>query len=74
MTNELNSSMSEVLAKVYATIIGDDTPKPDAGINAIDRVQRAAQVLRLEVELYRAQANGDRSASSADVSDLHKRV
>ncbi|WP_231892080.1 hypothetical protein [Burkholderia sp. MSMB1589WGS] len=48
--------MAETLATVYTTIIGDDEVDADDGLNAIERVVRAAQVLRLEVNLYRAQA------------------
>ncbi|KVV07357.1 hypothetical protein WK77_16340 [Burkholderia ubonensis] len=49
--------MTEALATVYATIIGDDPVDAEDGLNAIERVVRAAQVLRLEVDLYRAQAD-----------------
>ncbi|AOK61956.1 hypothetical protein WM29_22755 [Burkholderia ubonensis] len=49
--------MTETLASVYATIIGDDQVDENDGLNAIQRVEKAAQVLRLEVELYRAQAD-----------------
>lgn len=49
--------LSEVLASVYATLIGDDEADADESLNAIERVERAAQVLRLEVELYRGQAD-----------------
>lgn len=47
--------MTETLAEVYATIIGDDERQEDESLNAIERVKKAAQVLRLEVDLYRAQ-------------------
>ena len=47
--------MTETLAEVYATIIGDDDRAEDQAMNAIERVKKAAQVLRLEVDLYRAQ-------------------
>jgi predicted Zn-ribbon and HTH transcriptional regulator len=50
--------MTETLAEVYATILGDDAPDQDVSINAIERVKKAAQVLRLEVDLYRANAEG----------------
>ncbi|PVX61289.1 hypothetical protein C7402_1411, partial [Paraburkholderia unamae] len=46
--------MTETLAEVYATIIGDDARPEDEALNAIERVKKAAQVLRLEVDLYRA--------------------
>ncbi|WP_366918826.1 hypothetical protein [Burkholderia vietnamiensis] len=49
--------LSEVLASVYATLIGDDEADADESLNAIERVERAAKVLRLEVELYRGQAD-----------------
>ncbi|ABO54162.1 Lar family restriction alleviation protein [Burkholderia vietnamiensis] len=49
--------LSEVLASVYATLIGDDQVDENDGLNAIQRCERAAQVLRLEVELYRGQAD-----------------
>lgn len=54
--------MTETLATVYATIIGDDEVDTDDGLNAIERVVRAAQVLRLEVDLYRAQADAQAEA------------
>jgi hypothetical protein len=47
--------MAETLAEVYTTIIGDDARQEDESLNAIERVKKAAQVLRLEVDLYRAQ-------------------
>lgn len=47
--------MSETLAEVYMTIIGDDAEEAEG--NAIDKVLKAAQVLRMEVELYRAAAS-----------------
>ncbi|WP_231752873.1 hypothetical protein [Burkholderia savannae] len=49
--------MAETLATVYTTIIGDDEVDTDDSLNAIERVVRAAQVLRLEVDLYRSQAD-----------------
>ncbi|MCS3393155.1 hypothetical protein NX868_17365 [Burkholderia thailandensis] len=49
--------LSESLADVYTTLIGDDKVDVDDNLNAIQRVERAAQVLRLELELYRAQAS-----------------
>ena len=49
--------MAETLATVYATIVGDDQVDENDGLNAIKRCERAAQVLRLEVELYRGQAD-----------------
>ncbi|WP_232446719.1 hypothetical protein [Burkholderia ubonensis] len=49
--------LSEVLASIYTTLIGDDQADADESLNAIERVERAAQVLRLEVELYRGQAD-----------------
>ncbi|WP_428840158.1 hypothetical protein [Burkholderia ambifaria] len=49
--------LSEALADVYTTLIGDDKVDADETLNAIQRVEKAAQVLRLEVELYRAQAS-----------------
>lgn len=54
--------MTETLATVYATIIGDDKVDDNDGLNAIERVVRAAQVLRLEVDLYRAQADAPAEA------------
>ncbi|WP_321814614.1 MULTISPECIES: hypothetical protein [unclassified Paraburkholderia] len=47
--------MSETLAEVWATIMGDDAQPEDESLNAVERVKKAAQVLRLEVDLYRAQ-------------------
>lgn len=49
--------LSESLADVYTTLIGDDKVDVDDNLNAIQRVERTAQVLRLELELYRAQAS-----------------
>ncbi|WP_340700849.1 hypothetical protein [Burkholderia cenocepacia] len=48
--------LSEALADAYTTLVGDDKADADEDLNAIERVARAAQVIRLEVELYRAQA------------------
>ncbi|WP_226291314.1 hypothetical protein [Burkholderia arboris] len=48
--------LSEALADVYTTLIGDDAVDTDDGMNAIERVARVAQVIRIEVELYRAHA------------------
>lgn len=53
--------LSEALAEVYTTLIGDDKVDADEKLNAIKRVERAAQVLRLEVELYRAQAEAQKA-------------
>lgn len=53
--------MTEVLAEVYGTIIGGDARPEDEALPVIERVKKAAQVLRLEVDLYRAQ----RAASAA---------
>ncbi|AJY38937.1 hypothetical protein BW21_4759 [Burkholderia humptydooensis] len=58
--------MAETLATVYATIIGDDPVDADDDLNAIERVVRAAQVLRLEVDLYRAQADAPAEAREPD--------
>ncbi|WP_244110401.1 MULTISPECIES: Lar family restriction alleviation protein [Burkholderia cepacia complex] len=49
--------LSEALAAVYATIVGDDQVDENDGLNVIQRCERAAQVLRLEVELYRGRAD-----------------
>ena len=49
--------LSEALAGVYTTLIGDDKVDADDNLNAIQRVEKAARVLRLEVDLYRAQAS-----------------
>ncbi|MFM0022150.1 hypothetical protein [Paraburkholderia azotifigens] len=64
--------MSETLADVYLTIIGDDAPYTDESPNAIERVKKAASVLRLEVELYRASANP--AASGQKLTDLQAEV
>ncbi|WP_232341632.1 hypothetical protein [Burkholderia pseudomallei] len=53
--------LSEALADVYTTLIGDDKVDADDKLNAIERVERAAQVLRLEVELYRAKAEAQKA-------------
>lgn len=58
--------MTETLADVYATIIGDDPQRDDDSLNAIERVKKAAQVLRLEVDLYRAQRK-DAAVAQPDV-------
>lgn len=57
--------LSEVLASVYTTLIGDDQVDPDESLNAIERVERAAQVLRLEVELFRGQADAREGLTDA---------
>jgi hypothetical protein len=54
--------LAESLAEVYATILGDDARDQDDSLNAIERVKKAAQVLRLEVDLYRE--NADASVQS----------
>ncbi len=54
--------LSEALADVYTTLIGDDKVEADDNLNAIQRVEKAAQVLRLEVELFRAQAEAQAAA------------
>ncbi|KWN06410.1 hypothetical protein WT83_27390 [Burkholderia territorii] len=54
--------LSEALANVYTTLIGDDNVDVDENLNAIERVMRAAQVIRLEVDLYRAQGNAPAEA------------
>lgn len=51
--------LAESLAEVYATILGDDAPDQDDSLNAIERVKKAAQVLRLEVDLHRAVTRAD---------------
>ncbi|WP_063814347.1 hypothetical protein [Burkholderia cepacia] len=58
--------MWEVLGTVYATIVGDDRVESNDGLNAIQRLERAAQVLRFEVELLRAQAAGLLETGSSD--------
>lgn len=62
--------LSEVLASVYTTLVGDDKADADENLNAIERVERAAQVLRLEVELYRGQADAREGLTADDVSEL----
>ncbi|KGX12503.1 hypothetical protein X986_3898 [Burkholderia pseudomallei] len=64
--------MTETLATVYTTIIGDDEVDTDDGLNAIERVVRAAQVLRLEVDLYRAQA--DAPDDTHKFKNFHRRL
>lgn len=59
--------LSETLAEVYLTILGDDAP--DSEGNAIDKVLKAAQVLRMEVDLYRAQAAQPSQAQAAEAQD-----
>ncbi|KGX69137.1 putative gp43 [Burkholderia pseudomallei TSV28] len=61
--------MAETLATIYTTIIGDDPVDSDDGLNAIERVVRAAQVLRLEVDLYRAQADAPAHAAECPHCD-----
>ncbi|CAM2163286.1 hypothetical protein BC2230_120122 [Burkholderia cepacia] len=58
--------MWEVLGTVYATIVGDDRVDSNDGLNAVQRLERAAQVLRFEVELLRAQAAGLLETGSGD--------
>ncbi|ACR28665.1 hypothetical protein bglu_1g15220 [Burkholderia glumae BGR1] len=48
--------LSETLADVAVTLRGDDPVHPDDPLNKIELVKRLAEVLRMEVELYRAQA------------------
>ncbi|WP_436407955.1 hypothetical protein [Burkholderia oklahomensis] len=62
--------LSEALADVYTTLIGDDKVDADESLNAIERVERAAQVLRLEVELYRGQADAREGLTEAARSAL----
>jgi uncharacterized protein (DUF2384 family) len=64
--------LSEALADVYMTIIGDDEPEADDGSNVIERVKKAAQVLRLEVDLYRSQAEAAIAAGGAQEPDVFK--
>ncbi|WP_176331570.1 hypothetical protein [Burkholderia vietnamiensis] len=61
--------LSEALADVYTTLIGDDKVDADDGLNAIQRVEKAAQVLRLEVELYRAQASAPVGLTEQAIAD-----
>lgn len=56
--------MNQTLAEVYATILGEDARPEDEALNAIERVKKAAQVLRLEVDLYRARH--DEAAAQPD--------
>ncbi|WP_063778208.1 hypothetical protein [Burkholderia cepacia] len=60
--------MWETLVTVYATIVGDDRVDVDDGLNAIQRLERVAQVLRFEVELLRAQAAGLIETGSGDTT------
>ncbi|ABO60547.1 hypothetical protein Bcep1808_7677 (plasmid) [Burkholderia vietnamiensis G4] len=62
--------LSEALASVYTTLIGDDKADVDENMNAFERVERAAQVIRLEVELYRGQADAREGLTADDVSEL----
>ncbi|KGC14010.1 putative gp38 protein [Burkholderia gladioli] len=48
--------LSETLADVCVTLRGEDPVHPDDPLNKIELVKRLAEVLRMEVELYRAQA------------------
>ncbi|QGA37540.1 hypothetical protein GAS19_07690 [Burkholderia glumae] len=48
--------LSETLADVAVTLRGDDPVHPDDPLNKIELVKRLAEVLRMEVELYRAPA------------------
>ncbi|WP_338509100.1 hypothetical protein [Burkholderia gladioli] len=57
--------LSETLADVAVTLRGDDPVHPDDPLNKIELVKRLAKVLRLEVELYRAQA-----AAPADAREV----
>ncbi|MGS1033161.1 hypothetical protein [Burkholderia glumae] len=57
--------LSETLADVAVTLRGDDPVHPDDPLNKIELVKRLAEVLRMEVELYRAQA-----AAPADAREL----
>lgn len=65
--------LSESLADVYATLIGDDKVDVDDNLNAIQRVERAAQVLRLELELHRAQASTPVGLTEQAIADAVKK-
>ncbi|UVS93514.1 hypothetical protein EFP17_28485 [Burkholderia glumae] len=54
--------LSETLADVCVTLRGDDPVHPDDPLNKIELVKRLAEVLRMEVELYRAQASAPAEA------------
>lgn len=56
--------MSETLADVYLTILGDD--KPDTEGTAIEKVLKAAKVLRMEIDLYRASGAAQPAAIDTD--------
>lgn len=62
--------MSQALADVYITILGGDEEPDDKSLNAIERVQTAAQTLRLEVDLYRAQ----RAKHTAEQADAPQKL
>ncbi len=64
--------MAETLASVYATIIGDDQVDESDGLNAIQRCERAAQVLRIEVELYRAQAEATKVLTPDEIDRISR--
>lgn len=66
--------LSEALASVYATIVGDDRVDESDGLNAIQRVEKAAQVLRLEVDLYRAQAKPEKADARVGLTDALRRA
>ncbi|WP_249180443.1 hypothetical protein [Burkholderia vietnamiensis] len=66
--------MAEMLATVYATIVGDDQVDENDGLNAIQRCERAAQVLRLEVELYRGQADARVGLTERFIADFGHRL
>lgn len=66
--------LSEVLADVYTTLIGDDKTDADDILNAIQRVEKAAQMLRVEVELYRAQASAPVGLTSEQRKSLEHAV
>ncbi|WP_432778161.1 hypothetical protein QZL74_14355 [Burkholderia gladioli pv. alliicola] len=54
--------LSETLADVCVTLRGDDPVHADDPMNKIELVKRLAEVIRLEVELYRAQADAPADA------------
>ncbi|WP_186112043.1 hypothetical protein [Burkholderia gladioli] len=61
--------LSETLADVAVTLRGDDPVHPDDPLNKIELVKRLAKVLRMEVELYRAQAAAPAAFNCDDCRD-----
>lgn len=66
--------LSEALADIIVTIRGDDAPLADEPTNHIEKAKRAAKLLRLEVELYRSQAQAAAPAKAREPNQVYVEV